>query len=72
MLIRWNAVDDDAVTHVHHAIKIDDGFGVVGDHDDGLAQLFVELAKHLQHDFGILGIEIAGGLIGEKNFRFID
>src|ERR1700688_493153 len=47
MLIRWNAVDDDAVTHVHDAIEIDDGFGIVGDHDDGLAQFFVELAKHL-------------------------
>src|SRR3984957_13792976 len=40
MLIRWNAVDDDAVTHMHHAIEIDDGFGVVSDHHDGLAQVF--------------------------------
>ncbi len=47
MLIRWNAVDDDAITHVHHAIEVDYRFWVVGDHHDGLAQFFVELAKHL-------------------------
>ena len=47
MLIRWNAVDDYTITHVHHAIEIDDGFGVVGDHNYGLAEFFIELAKHL-------------------------
>ena len=37
------------------------GFGVVGDHQHSLTQCSVGLAQHSEHDFGILGIEIAGG-----------
>src|SRR5580704_4751813 len=52
--VRRHSVDDHAIPHVHHAVKIRRGFGIVRDHDDRLAQILVELPKHLQHDFGIL------------------
>jgi len=54
MSIRWHPVDDDAIAHVHDAVEIGGGFGVVSNHDDGLTEIFVELAEHLQDDFGIL------------------
>ena len=65
-------MDHLAVAHVHGAVGVGGGFGVVGDEDDGLAQLVVELAEHAQDGFGILGVEIAGGLVGEEDFRFGD
>src|SRR5271163_774825 len=72
MLVRRDAVDDDAVAHVNDAIEVGGGFGIVGDHYDGLAEILVQAAEHLEDDFGIFGVEIAGGLIGEKDFGFID
>src|SRR5579863_2356615 len=70
--VRRDAIDDDTIPHVDDAIEIDDRFGIVRDHDDGLTQILVELTKHLKNDFGILGVEIAGRLVGEENFGFVD
>src|SRR5207249_8780598 len=72
ILIRWHAVDDHAVAHVHHAVEIRGCFGVVCDHDNGLAQILVQLAQHLQDDFRVFGIEVARGFVSEENFRLID
>src|SRR3981081_172639 len=49
--IRRHSVDDDSIAHVHHAVEIRCCFRVVGDHDDGLAQILVQLPKHLEDDF---------------------
>ena len=72
MSIRRDTVNDDAVAHVNDAIEIGGGFGIVGDHDDSLAEILVEAAEHIKDDFGIFCVEIAGGLIGEKNFGLVD
>ena len=42
------------------------------DHDNGLAQILVQLAQHLQDDFRVFGIEVARGFVSEENFRLID
>src|SRR5271154_610971 len=39
--IRRNAVDDHAVTHVHHAVEIRRRLWVMRDHHDGLSQVLV-------------------------------
>ncbi len=44
----------------------------MGDHDDGHAELRSEFAEEREDGFAGGGIEIAGGLVGEKNFRAID
>src|SRR5580700_10208135 len=51
--VRRNSVDNHAVAHVHHAVKIRGCFGIVRNHDDCLAQVFVELPQHLQYDLGV-------------------
>src|SRR5690242_9350266 len=72
MSVRGYAVDDHAVAHMHHAIEVRGGFRIMGDHDDGLAEFFIQLTEHLQHNFGILGIQVSGWLISEDNFRLVD
>ncbi len=42
------------------------------DHDDGHAELGLQFAEEREDGFASGGIEIAGGFIGEKNFRAID
>jgi hypothetical protein len=49
--VRRDAVDDDAVAHVDDAIEVHYGLRVVSDHDDGLAEVLVEAAKHFEDDF---------------------
>jgi len=44
----------------------------VGDHDDGHAELRLQIAEKGEDGFAGGGIEIAGGLVGEKNFGAID
>src|ERR1700741_3910072 len=72
MSVRRNAVDDDAVAHVNDAIEVNGGLGILGDHDDSLAEILVEATEHFEDDFGIFRVEVAGGFIGEKDFRFVD
>src|SRR5215472_1422120 len=62
--VRGNAIDDDAVAHVHHTIEISGGFRVVGDHHDGLAELFVQLAEHLEHGFRVFGVQVPRRFVG--------
>ena len=47
------------------------GFGVVGDHQDGLAEALVQVAQNLQHGFRILGVQVAGGLVGQQDGRVV-
>src|SRR6267143_1552454 len=70
--IRRHSVDDNSIAHVHDAVEIRCCFRVVRDHDDGLAQIFVQLPQHLQHDFRVFRIQISRGLVGEENLRLID
>jgi len=44
----------------------------VSDHDDGHAELRLQFAEKREDSFAGGGVEIAGGLVGEKNFRAID
>jgi len=44
----------------------------MGDHDDSHAELGLQLAQESKDRFAGGGIQIAGGLVGEKNLRAID
>src|SRR5580704_4646312 len=67
-----DAVDDDAVAHVHDAVEVSDGFRIVRDHHDRLTEVFVQLAQHLEHDIRIFRIEITRRLIGKQDFWLVD
>jgi hypothetical protein len=45
MSVHGAAVNHFAIAHVKDAMAIRSGFGVVGDHHDGLAEIFIELAQ---------------------------
>ena len=47
-------------------------FRVVRDHKNGLAETAVLIAQQFQHGVRVLGVEIAGGFIGQQNRRMID
>ena len=72
MSVRRDAVYDDAIAHVNDAVEIHRGLGIVRDHHDRLAQILVQAPEHFQHDFGILGVEIARGFVGKQNLWLID
>ncbi len=44
----------------------------MSDHDDGHAELRAEFTEKIEDGFAGGGVEIAGGLVGEKDFRAID
>jgi acyl-CoA thioesterase-1 len=44
----------------------------VGDHDDGHTELRLEFAEEIEDGFAGGRVEIAGGLVGKKNFGTID
>ena len=41
-----------AVTHVQDAMPVGGGFGIVRDHDDGLAEILIKLAEQAEDSFG--------------------
>ena len=45
------------------------GFGVMRDHQNGLFQLAIGTDEHLEDGFGVLCIEVAGGLVCEDDGR---
>lgn len=45
--------------------------GIMRDHDDGAA-LLMQLTEQAQDDFLVDGVEIAGGFVGENNFRIVN
>ena len=60
-------VGDSSVAHVEDAVGDLGGFGVVGDHEDGLVELAAGGAEHLEDGVGVFGVEVAGGLVGEDD-----
>src|SRR5258705_3136327 len=60
-------VDDVAVGQEHRPVGVAGGGGVVGDHDDRLAEVVDRLAEEAQHLGPGPGIEVAGGLVGEHD-----
>src|SRR6266850_1160600 len=72
MSIRGHSVDDNSVAHVHDAVEIGCCFGVVSDHDDSLAEILIQLAKHLQDNFRVFRIQISRRLVGKQDFRLVD
>src|SRR5215831_16274783 len=64
--------DDLSVTHVNDAIPVGRRLRVVRDHQHRLAQFLVGLPQHTQDNVGILGIQIAGGLIRQNHRWLID
>ena len=63
-------VDDLAVLHAGDALGGGGDVVVVGDHQDRLAAL-VEAAEQLDHLVAALGVEGAGGLVGEQERRLV-
>ena len=61
-----------AVTHVNNPVAVFGGFGIVSNHQNGLAQFFVRLSQHAEDDIGILGIQISGRLVGEHDGGLVD
>lgn len=58
---------DLSVAHVKDAIGDLSGFGIVGDHQDGLVELAAGCAEHVEDGVGVFRVEIAGGFIGEHD-----
>src|ERR1700735_1988819 len=69
---RGAAVNHFAIAHMKDAMAVCGCFWVVGDHHDGLPEIFIELAKKAQHSFRTFRVEVAGGLIGKDNFGLAD
>src|SRR6202163_3858100 len=46
-------------------------YGIVRHHDDG-ASLLMQFAEQAQNDFLVRRVEVAGGLVGEHDFRIVD
>src|SRR5216684_2749035 len=65
-------VGDFAVAHVEDAVGDLGGFGVVGDHEDGLVELAAGSAEHVQNGVGVFGVEVAGGLVCEDDGGTVD
>src|SRR5271155_842664 len=59
-----------AITHVQHTMSVSSSFGIVSDHDDGLAEVLIELAEKAQDSFRTFGIEVAGRFVGQDDLRF--
>jgi hypothetical protein len=64
--------DNLAIPHMDDAISEARRFWIVGDHHDGLTEIFVGLAQHVENDVGILGIQVSGRFVGEHDGRFVD
>ena len=60
---------DAAVLEEHDAVGDARGAGVVGDHDDGLAELVDAAAEQVEDLAAGAGVEVAGRLVGEQDGR---
>ena len=65
-------LDDAAVGEEHDAVGVSGGQGVVGDHDDGLAEVVAGVAEEPQQRLSVPGVEVAGRLVGEHDLRSSD
>src|SRR5215203_1151383 len=64
--------DDPPVLQGDQPVGVGGGNRVVGDHHHRLAELVDRLAQQLEDVGAGLGVEVAGGLIGEDHGRFAD
>ena len=64
-------VDDQTVAHPDDPLGVLGDVVLVGDHDDRLAGV-VELAEHLHDLVAGLGVEVAGGLVGQDDVGVVD
>src|SRR4051812_6813791 len=55
--------NDCAIAHMNDAVAEFGCLRIMGDHQDGLPKFLVGLPQHVQHDVGILGIEISRRLV---------
>src|SRR6266481_5663858 len=69
VLLGWH---DCAIAHVDDAVAHLRCFRVVRDHEHRLSELLVGITQHLQDDFGILRVQVAGRLVSQDNRRLID
>jgi hypothetical protein len=60
-------LDNMTVAHLYYSSAHCCSFRIVSNHDDRLIEAVVELLKHVQYDFGILGIQISSWLVGEHD-----
>ena len=60
-------VDDRAVGEEDDPVGVGGGVRVVGDHDDGLAELAHRVAQEAEHLGAGARVEVAGGLVGEDH-----
>ena len=58
-----------SVAHVQNAVADGGGFLVVRNHQHCLLEFAVGEAQHLEHRFGVLGVEVAGGFVGQDDRR---
>src|SRR5215469_5231832 len=63
---------DPPVGEEDNPVGVAGGRRVVGDHDDGLAELAHAAAEQVQDLRAGAGVEVAGGLVGEDDFRPAD
>ena len=63
---------DLAVAHVDDAVAVLRGLGIVRDHQHGLAEFLIREPQHAEHDVGVLGIQVARGLVGQHDGRLVD
>ena len=63
---------DLAIAHVHDAVAIRGGFGIVRNHQHGLPQILVRLAQHVENDVRAFRSQVAGGLVGEHDRGAVD
>jgi hypothetical protein len=64
--------NDEAIAQGDHAVRVPGEGRVVGDHDQGSAFAAVEFKQKFEDLFAGAAVEIAGGLVGEKNWRLCD
>ena len=79
LAVPWNGdtvgvviADHGAVGQEHHPVRVRGPARVVRHHDDGLAELGHRVAQERQQVGGSIGVQVAGGLIGEDEGRFVD
>ena len=65
-------IHDLSVTHMDDSVTVICCLRVVGDHHDRLTEVPIRQSQHVENDFRILGIEIAGWFIRQHDSRFID
>src|SRR3954471_11647627 len=71
-VLRGPVVDDLAVAEHDDAVRVGGGGRVVGDHDDGLAEVVDGVPEQPEDLLGGLRVEVAGRLVGEHHGRAVD